>query len=113
MVVAKTMRMMQAADRCDLIAMLLEHRERGRKPIVAAIAEDLPFAVVHAVGQIDEDAPPGLCGGGSGGSSRPRWPHAIEERQGEGGAEAAKHVATVNERRGTKHVHRNLPVNNQ
>ena len=109
-VVAEPVGMVQAADRRDLIAMLLEHRERGGKAIVAAIAEDLPLAAVHAVGQVDEDAAAGLCGGGGSGS-RPRWPHAIEERQGEGGAEAAKHVATVNERRGTKHVHRNLPLN--
>ena len=106
-VVADAVGMMQAADRRDLLAVLLQYGEGLRHRVVTARAPDLPLVVVHPVGQVDEDAPPGACRG-RGGRRGPRDPHALQKRQGDGRADPAEHVATVDERRGAKDVHGKL-----
>ena len=80
--------MMQPADRRDVGSVLFQRQERLRELVLRAGLRDLIVNRIHAVWQINEDAPLG---------SRLRLrreqrPHAIEQRQRERHAKSAQHI---------------------
>ena len=69
-------RMMQPADRSDVLPVFLQRLERLAKLIVATRGGDLPRQHVHSVRNIHEHTPPGLAANGHG--SSPQRLHAIQ-----------------------------------
>ena len=89
-VVPHAVGMMQPAERRDDIAVRLQRRERLGQLVVRAGLLDLIVGRVDAVGQVDEDAAPGLERRGRRG--RAQRHHAVKERQGQRDAEALERV---------------------
>ena len=80
--------MMETAEGGDVAAMPLQRLHRHAQFIVAPALGDLPGEHLHAIGDVDENTPArfgrGLRGGGA------QRSHAIEQREGNGRADAAK-----------------------
>jgi len=95
-VVAEAVGVVQPADGGDDFAVTLQGLEAAAEAVVPPRFQDLVVEGVDPVGQVDEDAALGRPGSGAGGGG-PQRSHAVEEGQGNGGAEAPEDVAAVQE----------------